>query len=139
MTYVAERTDGTGGGQIGHLLLQHKAGFGWTTEGRPLPFETLRDLLVSLPYGLKLRPMPANGTANASTTASPALAALTSASSAQIAAAELLAAQRAQLARQQLELAAQQQVRLSACVCLSVCLCMCVCVSVCVCVCECVF
>jgi hypothetical protein len=60
LTYVTELPSGEGG-QIGHLLLQHKSGFGWTTEGRPLPFDTLRDLLASLPYALKLRPVPAAG------------------------------------------------------------------------------
>jgi hypothetical protein len=57
ITYVAEMPGG--GGLIGHLLLRFEPTIGWTSEGRA-SFRTLRELLASLPYGLKLRPLQAN-------------------------------------------------------------------------------
>lgn len=58
LTYVTE----TGGfGQIGHLILRNQRGVGWTCDGRPRPC-SVRELLESLPYGLKLRPMPTQTT-----------------------------------------------------------------------------
>lgn len=57
LTYVAAIPGNVTGGQIGHLVMRHEAGVGWTCEGRPTPVATLRDLLASLPYGLKLRPI----------------------------------------------------------------------------------
>jgi len=47
-------------GRIGHLLLLKPSSSvpGWTTDGRPMPYKTIRLLLESLPYGLKLDYMP---------------------------------------------------------------------------------
>jgi tetratricopeptide (TPR) repeat protein len=43
-------------GRVGHLLLSKPSAAvpGWTTDGRPKPYPTIRDLLRSLPYGLNL-------------------------------------------------------------------------------------
>jgi serine/threonine protein kinase len=43
-------------GRIGHLLLSKPSAAvpGWTTDGRPKPYPTIKDLLRSLPYGLNL-------------------------------------------------------------------------------------
>jgi len=43
-------------GRIGHLLLSKPSASvpGWTTDGRPRPYPSIRDLLKSLPYGLEL-------------------------------------------------------------------------------------
>jgi tetratricopeptide (TPR) repeat protein len=43
-------------GRVGHLLLSKPSAAvpGWTTDGRPKPYATIRDLLRSLPYGLNL-------------------------------------------------------------------------------------
>mmetsp|Transcript_7001 Transcript_7001/g.12252 ORF Transcript_7001/g.12252 Transcript_7001/m.12252 type:complete len:832 (-) Transcript_7001:26-2521(-) len=43
-------------GRVGHLLLSKPSAQvpGWTTDGRPKPYATIKDLLKSLPYGLEL-------------------------------------------------------------------------------------
>jgi hypothetical protein len=102
LTYVTELPGGKGG-QIGHLLLRNQPGIGWTTEGRPTPFRTLRELLESLPYALKLRPLQANGAATASSGSG-----VNSQSPAAVAEAQRLESERRFLAQQQEILAAQQ-------------------------------
>jgi hypothetical protein len=102
LTYVTELPGGKGG-QIGHLLLRNQPGIGWTTEGRPTPFRTLRELLESLPYALKLRPLQANGAVSASSGSG-----VNSQSPAAVAEAQRLESERRFLAQQQEILAAQQ-------------------------------
>jgi hypothetical protein len=112
LTYVTELAGGRGG-QIGHLLLRNQPGIGWTTEGRPTPFRTLRELLESLPYALKLRPLQGNGAAaaaNGSTVNSGATAAATAAEAQRLEAERrMLAEQQAMLAQQQAEVERQKR------------------------------
>lgn len=103
LTYVTELPGGKGG-QIGHLLLRNQPGIGWTTEGRPTPFRTLRELLESLPYALKLRPLQGNGAVSASNGSGVNSAT----SAAAVAEAQRLESERRFLAQQQEILAAQQ-------------------------------
>jgi hypothetical protein len=97
LTYVTEVPGGRGG-QIGHLLLKNQPTVGWTTEGRSSPYRTLRELLESLPYALKLRPLQAGGGRGGGSTVTTAASPVSSvdASAAAAYAAQVLAQQQAE-------------------------------------------